>query len=194
MNFKHTLNAVSIKNEFKVISFDDLTNNLIARVQGNNRKTIIKHELKIHKQELKDFLKSYYFDFFGKGLFNKLLTNSSLKSLVQSEDKYKSIHRLSLVWDRAKYILHLEKMSISVDTDNSVPTHKTINRKIPKTKQKKFLKLYVEELKKGIQKTDAIDYSYKKTGYKNSRQAWNIVRNVEEGVLIYKELTEILEK
>ena len=81
--------------------------------------------------------------------------------------------------------------SKNTDSKNSNDSNELVS-KTPLPKQKKFLKLYLEELKKGTQKTDAILDTYSKAGYKDSRQMWKIIDDVEKGRLIYKELTEFL--
>ncbi len=80
------------------------------------------------------------------------------------------------------------------ERNNSAPNRKekTVVRKIPKGNQEKVLKIIVEELKNGTQKTDAINYAYKKAGYKSDRQVWTIVGKVEKGELLFNELTEVL--
>ena len=84
--------------------------------------------------------------------------------------------------DSVNYILEVEKKE------------KSVVGKIPKGKQKKVLKLIVEELKKGTQKTDAINDSYQKAGYQDVRQVWTIVGKVEKGELLFNELTKVLGK
>lgn len=83
------------------------------------------------------------------------------------------------------------KTSEKADSKNSNDSNELVS-KTPLPKQKKFLKLYLEELKKGTQKTDAILDTYSKAGYKDSRQMWKIIDDVEKGRLIYKELTDFL--
>ncbi|GGD78943.1 hypothetical protein GCM10011514_48730 [Emticicia aquatilis] len=68
----------------------------------------------------------------------------------------------------------------------------TVFGKIPNGKQKKVLKLIVDEMRKGTQKTDAINDSYRRAGYKTDRQVWTIVKKVEKGELVYNEFTELL--
>ena len=71
-------------------------------------------------------------------------------------------------------------------------TENTVFGKIPNGKQKKVLKLIVDEMRKGTQKTDAINDSYRRAGYKTDRQVWTIVKKVEKGELVYNEFTELL--
>lgn len=82
---------------------------------------------------------------------------------------------------------NLEKKDNVLGQLNKKPTA----GKTPKTKQKILLKHIVEGMKEGSLKTGAIEYACSKVGY-TERTGFNIFKKVENGELIYKELTEIL--
>lgn len=99
------------------------------------------------------------------------------------------------------------KQKLQIDTLNSLIEKEYVSGKTKRSKknttaktkglnsnQQRVLKIIAEELEKGIQKTDAINYAYKVAGYKNGRQVWNIIKNLESGIIQDEKFSKIFKK
>lgn len=161
-------------------------------------------------EDFKDFWSfwlPYNFKFLGLGYNNYNNENDKYKLEANDFELYheyenliifyrkSSKEALEIVWNnfdkRNTENVNIVQFQIQNDVFKSKKEN-TVFGKIPNGKQKKVLKLIVDEMRKGIQKTDAINDSYRRAGYKTDRQVWTIVKKVEKGELVYNEFTELL--
>lgn len=121
---------------------------------------------------------------------NKISRKDFIKFHFFCKEKLdKETQLITLQLEQPLPVIPLLENNVSVPEKKEKPR---IEQK-PNSKQRRVLRLIVEEMKKGTQKTDVINDSFKKAGYKNVRQVWTIVRKVESGELLFKELNEIFQ-
>ncbi|RFS17362.1 hypothetical protein [Emticicia sp. C21] len=195
-------NTQSNKRRIIITSFEKLLENLKIRLKDNNFKVIIENELKLQKQDLQDVLRRPYLYNFDNSLFEKLMANQPLHELLfkfNRPEKYDALRKFAIIWDKAKYVLFLEKAIYNIKNvlpvnDISLnPISKQVKSKLPNSRQKSFCINFLKFLNEGITTTQAVNMASKKSKY-SERNGMIIYEKIKNGELIFKELSEKLKK